>query len=125
MSARFSAIVRPVTVRASPCSSPASSSAFITTGTPPTRSTSVITYCPNGLTSARCGTVAPIRLKSSRLRSTSASCAIASRCSTALVDPPNAITTAMAFSNASRVRMSRAVMPCRSSSTTASPDRRA
>ena len=56
MSARFSAIVRPVTVRTSPCSRPASSSAFITTGTPPTRSTSVITYRPNGLTSARCGT---------------------------------------------------------------------
>ena len=43
MSARFSAIVLPVTVRQSPCSSPASSRAFITTGTPPTRSTSFIT----------------------------------------------------------------------------------
>ena len=28
-----------------------------------------------------------------------------------MVEPPNAITTAIAFSNASRVRMSRAVMP--------------
>ncbi len=46
---------------------------------------------------------------------------MASRCSTALVDPPNAITTAIAFSNASLVRMSRAVMPRRSSSTTAIP----
>ena len=43
ISARFSAIVFPVTVRQSPCSRPASSSAFITTGTPPTRSTSFIT----------------------------------------------------------------------------------
>ncbi len=43
MSARFSAMVLPVTVRQSPCISPASSSAFITTGTPPTRSTSFIT----------------------------------------------------------------------------------
>ena len=111
MSARFSAIVRPVTVRTSPCIRPASSRAFITTGTPPTRSTSVMTYCPNGLTSARCGTFSPIRLKSSSTRSTSASWAMASRCSTAFVEPPNAITTAIAFSNASLVRMSRAVMP--------------
>src|SRR5699024_11387652 len=48
---------------------------------------SVITYCPNGLRSARCGTLSPIRLKSSTRRSTSASRAIAKRCSTALVDP--------------------------------------
>lgn len=50
---------------------------------------------------------------------------MASRCSTALVEPPNAITTAMAFSKASLVRMSRAVIPRRSISTTASPDLRA
>ena len=43
MSARFSAIVRPVTVRQSPCSRPASSSAFITTGMPPILSTSFMT----------------------------------------------------------------------------------
>ncbi len=47
---------------------------------------------------------------------------MASRCSTALVDPPNAITTAIAFSNASLERIWRAVMPRRSSSTTASPE---
>jgi hypothetical protein len=40
-------------------------------------------------------------------------------------DPPKAITTAMALSKASRVRMSRAVMPRRNNSTTASPERRA
>ena len=60
-------------------------------------------------------------MKSSSVSFTLASWAIASRCSTALVDPPNAITTAMAFSNASLVMMSRAVMPRLSSSTTASP----
>ena len=125
MSARFSAIVLPVTVRQSPCSSPASSRAFITTGTPPTRSTSFITYRPNGLRSPRCGTFRPTRTKSSRVRSTSASLAMASRCSTALVEPPKAITTAIAFSNASLVRICRAVMPCRSISTTAIPVRRA
>ncbi len=64
-----------------------------------------------------------MRVKSSRVRSTSASRAIASRCSTALVEPPSAITTAMAFSNASRVRICRAVMPARSMPTTASPER--
>ena len=121
MSARFSATVFPVTVRQSPWSSPASSSAFITTGTPPILSTSFITCAPNGLTSARCGTLAPMRAKSSRLSSTSASLAIASRWSTAFVEPPKAITTAIAFSNASLVMMSRAVIPRRSISTTASP----
>ena len=50
---------------------------------------------------------------------------MASRCSTALVEPPKAMTTAIAFSNASLVMMSRAVMPRRSSPTTASPERRA
>jgi hypothetical protein len=43
ISARFSAMVFPVTVSTSPCSSPASSRARRTTGTPPMRSTSVIT----------------------------------------------------------------------------------
>ena len=111
MSARFSAMVLPVTVRQSPCIRPASSRAFITTGTPPTRSTSYITYRPNGFRSPRCGTFLPTRTKSSRVRSTSASLAMASRCSTALVEPPKAITTAMAFSNASLVRICRAVIP--------------
>ena len=50
---------------------------------------------------------------------------MASRCSTALVEPPNAMTTAIAFSKASLVMMSRAVIPRRSSSTTAAPDSRA
>ncbi len=59
------------------------------------------------------------------VRSTSASWAMASRCSTALVDPPKAMTTAMAFSNASLVMIWRAVIPRRSISTTASPDLRA
>ncbi len=52
-----------------------------------------------------------------------AACAIASRCNTALVDPASAIVTTMAFSNASRVRMSDGLMPLRTSSTTARPAR--
>ncbi len=73
MCARFSAIVWPVTVRQSPCIRPASSSAFMITGTPPMWSTSNITCLPNGLTSARCGTLAPIRVKSSSVSFTLAS----------------------------------------------------
>ena len=118
---RFSRIVRPVTVRQSPCMRPASSSAFITIGMPPTLSTSFMTYLPKGLRSPRCGTLSPIRLKSSRVRSTSASRAMASRCRTALVEPPSAMTTVIAFSNASMVMIWRAVIPRRSISTTASP----
>ena len=83
----------------------------MTTGMPPMWSMSFMTKLPKGLTSARCGTFAPMRRKSSIVRSTSASCAMASRCSTALVEPPKAMTTAMAFSNAGFVMMSRAVMP--------------
>jgi len=58
-----------------------------------------------------CGTPLEIRSKSSIESSTRASFAIASRCSTALVDPPSAITTAIAFSNASRVRICRGRTP--------------
>ena len=43
MASRFSATVLPVTVMQSPLMSPASYSARMTTGTPPTRSTSLIT----------------------------------------------------------------------------------
>ena len=47
-------IVWPVTVRQSPCSSPASSSIFITTGTPPTASRSTMWNLPCGFMSAMC-----------------------------------------------------------------------
>ena len=67
-SARFSATVLPVTVSASPWSSPASSRAFITTGTPPTRSRSAMTKRPAGRRSAKCGTRRPMRSKSSMLQ---------------------------------------------------------
>jgi hypothetical protein len=51
-----------------------------------------------------------------------ASWAMASRCSTALVEPPSAMTTAMAFSNASLVRIWRGRMFWRSRFTTAWPE---
>ena len=43
----------------------------------------------------------PMRVKSSSVSFTRAACAIASRCSTALVEPPSAMTTVIAFSKAS------------------------
>ncbi len=60
-------------------------------------------YFPWGLVSARWGTRAATALKSSRSSSTRASLAMASRWSTALVEPPRAMVTAMAFSKASLV----------------------
>ena len=62
------------------------------------------------------------RGRSRRCRAaTPASRAIASRCSTALVEPPVATTPAIAFSNASRVRMSRGRTPRCSRSITSAP----
>ena len=80
---------------------------------------------PPGFMSAMCGTLSAMRLKSSRSRSTRASFASASRCSTALVEPPSAEVSAMAFSKASLVMIWRDVMPRRSKLTTAAPARSA
>ena len=76
---------------------------------------------PPGFMSAMCGTRAAMRLKSASSSATPASLAMASRCSTALVDPPSALASAIAFSNACLVRMSRGRIPSRSISTTAAP----
>ena len=78
---------------------------------PPARCRSVATYRPDGLRSQSTGTRARIASKSSISSGTPAAFAIASRCSTALVEPPIAIATAMAFSKASRVRIWRGTMP--------------
>ncbi len=97
----------------------------MTASTPPTRSRSVITNFPAGRTSTRCGVRREIRSKSSSASSTPASWAMASRCSTAFVEPPRAITTAIAFSNASRVMICRGRMSARSTSVSARPLSRA
>ena len=115
-------MVLPVTVRQSPWSRPASSSSLSTTGTPPMWSRSDMWYLPWGLVSARCGTRLAMRLKSSSSRSTRASKAMASRCSTALVEPPSAMVTAMAFSNASLVMIWRGRSPSSNRCTTARPE---
>ena len=79
-------------------------------------------YLPCGLVSAMCGTRAATLLKSSRASSTRASLAMARRWRTALVEPPRAITTAMAFSNASFVMICRGRMPSSRRRTTAWPE---
>ena len=59
------------------------------------------------------------------LRETPAVRAIASRCSTALVDPPTAMITLMAFSNASLVSRSKGRMLAFTASTNTSAERAA
>ena len=61
ISAKFSAIVLPVTVNTSPCNILASSKALRITGTPPILSMSFITKRPKGFKSPSRGTFEPIR----------------------------------------------------------------
>ena len=98
-------------VRQSPCIRPSSTSIFIKGTVPPMRTSSAMTYLPLGLRSASTGVRLPMRVKSSSESLTRAVCAMASRCSTALVEPPRAVTRAMAFSKASLVRISLGRMP--------------
>ena len=60
-----------------------------------------------GATFDRQGTARESRSMSAMVKSTSASCAAASRCSTVLVEPPMAMSRLIAFSNASRVASAR------------------
>ena len=94
-------------VMQSPCKRPAFNSTFSTCGMPPARCRSVATYWPDGFRSHSTGTLRRIRSKSSIVHSTSAACAIARKCSTALVEPPVAMISATAFSIDLRVTMSR------------------
>ena len=78
-SARFSAMVWPVTVMQSPWIRPASRSRLVTRGTPPTRSRSNMTYFPPGFMSAMRGVRIEIAWMSSRVSSMPASCAMAGK----------------------------------------------
>ena len=108
-----------MTVRQSPCNRPASRSSFMRGVTPPISTSLDMVYLPLGLRSASTGTFAPMRVKSSMLRSISAVLAMASRWRTALVDPPSAVTTVMAFSKDFLVRMLSGAMPFSSRDRTA------
>ena len=74
---------------------------------PPARCTSSTWYDPLGATLQMQGTRRDSSSISFSPKSTPASCAAASRCSTVLVDPPIATSSAIAFSNASRVAIDR------------------
>ena len=82
---------------------------------------SVATKRPNGLRSHSSGVLEAMRSKSSMFSSTPASRATASRCSTALVEPPLIATPAIAFSSASLVMISLGRWPRASTSMTSSP----
>ncbi len=76
--------------------------------TPPARCTSSMWYFwVEGATLHNCGTLRDMRSMSAMVKSTPASWAAASRCSTVLVEPPMAMSSAMAFSNAALVAMLR------------------
>lgn len=72
---------------------------------------SSITYFPLGFRSARRGVVSLMRWKSSSVRSTPTARAMARKCSTALVEPPRAMTTVSAFLMAALVMISRGRSP--------------
>jgi len=80
---------------------------------------------PDGFTLQRWGTRRAIASNSSSASGIPAWCAIARRCRTLFVDPPSAMSTAMAFSMASRVTIRRGVRFCRKHSMTSRPASRA
>mmetsp|Transcript_721 Transcript_721/g.2356 ORF Transcript_721/g.2356 Transcript_721/m.2356 type:complete len:267 (-) Transcript_721:643-1443(-) len=120
-SSRFCARVLPVTVMQSPSMTPSSMRYLSTAGVPPTLCTSSMTYLPLGLRSAMNGMRSEHAWKSSRVRVMPAARAIAMRWSTALVEPPRAMTVTIAFSNAVRVMMSRGLRSFSSMLRTAAP----
>ena len=107
MSFKFSATVLPVMVMQSPCNKPAFSKTFMTCGIPPALCRSTAKYLPLGFKSQITGIFLRMRSKSSMVHSTSAVCAMAKKCNTALVEPPVAMMTATAFSMDFLVTMSR------------------
>ncbi len=98
----FCATVNPETVVASPWSRGMSSCRIAET--PPALSKSAKVNGPAGFSRQMYGVCLLIKSKSSSERLISTSRAIAIKCRIALVDPPNAIRTLMAFSNAPRVK---------------------
>ena len=75
---------------------------------PPARCTSSTwTSATEGATLHSTGTRRDSRSMSFMVKSISASCAAASRCSTVLVEPPMAMSSVMAFSNALKLAMMR------------------
>ncbi|MNY40997.1 hypothetical protein D3C86_1757780 [compost metagenome] len=88
---------------------------------PPISFKSCMTYRPLGFRSAKWGTRRRICSKSSNVKSTPTEWAMASKCRNAFVEPPKAITTVIAFSNAFFVIMSLGYISCSSSDITCLP----
>ena len=81
-------------------------------------------YWPAGRISASTGTRSPTLLKSSSSSGIPAEWAIASKCNTAFVEPSSAILMVIAFSKASRLRMSLGLIPRLMRLCTAAPARK-
>ena len=78
-------------------------------------------YFPLGFRSPITGVLSPIVWKSSIVSSTPTECAIAKRCKTAFVEPPRAVITVSAFSNAFLVMISRGFISRSNNTFIASP----
>ncbi len=104
---------------------PAPTSSRATRPTPPASYMSVATYRPPGFRSATIGVRSAIVSKSSSSSGIPTSRAIASRWRTPFVDPPEPATAAIAFSNASRVRICEGRVSSRTTVITISPAARA
>ncbi len=113
--------VRPSTVRAPELIRLAFFSSRATSATPPASNMSVATKSPPGFMLATMGVRPAIESNSSIENGMPSSEAMASRCSTPLVDPPVAATEATAFSIDSRVMMCDGRMSSRTSCITIRP----
>ncbi len=102
-----------------PSTRPASSSRLSTACTPPARCRSSMCCGPEGASLTMLGVRSAISLKVSRLSSTPASLAMASRCSTVLVEQPRAASTVRALRRLALVMNLRAVQSLRTTSTAA------
>ncbi len=120
--------VRPLTVRAPVCSRPARRRCSITSGTPPAANTWMVGWPigPLGSASTSRGVLRLTRAQSWTVGiGRPAACATAGRCSSRLVEPPNAAYTTMALCSACSVSRSPVRSPASASATSASAERRA
>ena len=116
----------PLTVSASSSSSPSRRRWSMTSGTPPARNARTVGCGPLGSVSTRRGTRRFTAIQSSTVgRRSPAAWAMAGRCNSRFVEPPNAACTTIAFLTAASVTMSRPRMPRDSSATRARAERRA
>ena len=119
----FSPRVLPLTVGTSRSSSPALASSACTAGMPPAAYRSGMWVGPAGARWHRLGVLAEISLKTFRSMGQPASWAMASRCSTVLVEQPRAMSQVRALRRLRSLMIWRAVTPRRTRSMIAMPER--